>query len=218
MENQLRIVISKLPASKYAKYPKQLFAMIDQLSGWWSGLTDAQQVFYGIGLVAGLVSIVLAVLAFLGMEHHDAVDAVGADFDHGGGGIFSIKPLTGFFLGFGWAGGLALRAGLILPMAVMVALASGGVIMGLIILMFRAIYSMRSDGTMRPEEAVGAIGTVYVTLPPSRAAGGQVIVNFSGRQETFSALNTSDRSLPSGEKVKVLQVIDSRTLLVEPLA
>lgn len=192
--------------------------MIDQLSGWWNGLTDAQQIFYGIGLVAGFVSVVLAMLAFLGMEHHDAVDAVGTDFDHGGGGIFSIKPLTGFFLGFGWAGGLALKSGLSLPVAVLIALVAGGIIMTLIILMFRAIYSMRSDGTMRPEETVGAIGTVYVTLPPARAVGGQVIVNFSGRQETFSALNASDRSLPSGEKVKVLQIIDSRTLVVEPLA
>lgn len=195
-----------------------MVAVINHISGWWDGLTNAQQVFYGIGLVAGLISLALALLAFLGMEHHDSIEAVGSDFDHGGGGIFSIKPLTGFFLGFGWGGGLAMKAGLSLPIAVLIALTAGSAIMALIIVMFRTIYSMRSDGTMRPQEAVGAIGTVYVTLPPSRISGGQVVVNFSGRQETFSALNSSDRVLASGEKVKVLQTIDSRTLLVEPLA
>ncbi|MFT3782447.1 MAG: NfeD family protein [Nibricoccus sp.] len=189
---------------------------IDHLSGWWAGLTNAQQVFFGIGLIAGFISLILALLAFLGLEHHDAMDAVGADMDHGGGGIFSVKPLTGFFLGFGWVGGLSLKAGHNVPVATLIAFTSGAAVMAVIIAMFRAINSMRSDGTVRTAEALGATGTVYVTLPPSRASGGQVIVNFSGRQETFAALNASDRSLPAGEKIKVIQVIDSRTLVVEP--
>lgn len=198
--------------------PMTMIAVINPVSSWWESLTQPQQIFYGIGLVAGGVSLVLALLAFLGMEHHDAVDAVGTDFDHGGGGIFSIKPLTGFFLGFGGAGGLALEAGWSLALATIVALVAGAVVMAVIVAMFRAIYSMRSDGTVRPEEAVGAIGTVYVTLPASKAPGGQVIVNFSGRQETFDALNTGDRAVKSGDKVKVTAVIDSRTVVVEPLS
>jgi len=82
------------------------FALLDQFSGWWTGMTFPQQVFYGIGLLAGFASLILAALAFLGLEHHDAIDAAGTDLDHGGGGVFSIKPLTGFFLGFGWAGAI----------------------------------------------------------------------------------------------------------------
>lgn len=195
-----------------------MLAFIDAVSGWWSSFSQAEQVFYGIGLIAGFFALILAVLAFVGLEHHDAVDAVNLDTHHGGSGIFSVKPLTGFFLGFGWTGSLALQAGCSLSKSILLALVAGTVIMGVIVAMVRFIYSMRSDGTMRPAEAVGATGTVYVSLRPSRATGGQVIVNFSGRQETFSALNTSDRQIPSGEKVKVLQVIDSRTLLVEPLS
>jgi membrane protein implicated in regulation of membrane protease activity len=188
------------------------------LDGWWDSLGLAKQVFYAIGIVAGLVSIVLAVLAFVGMEHHDSVDVIGSgDLDHGGGGIFSVKPLTGFFLGFGWAGGIALDAGLPLAAALPIALVSGGALMALIVAMFRAILSLRSDGTMRVETAVGAVGTVYVSLPPDKAAGGQITVTVSGRQETFSAICAATRPLPSGEKVRVVAVLDGRTLLVEPL-
>jgi membrane protein implicated in regulation of membrane protease activity len=193
-------------------------AFIDQISQWWDQMNMARQVFYGIGLVAAFMALVLAVLGFLGMEHHDAIDATSADLDHGGGGIFSVKPLTGFFLGFGWAGGMALEAGWPLMGALAAAVLAGAAIMALIVVMFRTIVAMRSDGTVRIEDAVGAVGTVYVSLPPSKAAGGQVTVNFKGRQETFAALNATAQPVPSGEKIKVVAIIDGRTVLVEPLA
>lgn len=193
-------------------------AFIDQIGGWWNELTLAKQLFYGIGLLAGLMSLLLAILAVIGMEHHDAVDVVGSSgVDHGGGGIFSIKPLTGFFLGFGWAGGIALDTGWSLPAALAAGLAAGSVIMAVVVLMFRAIYAMKSDGTVQVQKAVGAVGTVYVTVAPLKAAGGQVTVNFSGRQETFAALSGAERPIASGEKVRVISLVDSRTVLVEAL-
>lgn len=190
-------------------------ALIDQVGGWWNELTLAKQLFYGLGLVAGLVSLVLAALAMLGMEHADTGDAL--DAAAGGGGIFSIKPLTGFFLGFGWAGGLALDGGLSLGLALLIAFAAGTAVMLAIIAMIRAIYSLKSDGTVRIDRAIGAIGTVYVTVPARKGAGGQVVVNFSGRQETLAALSEADHPLASGDKVKVVSVIDGRTVLVAAL-
>ncbi|MBI3886416.1 MAG: hypothetical protein HY302_11910 [Opitutae bacterium] len=191
---------------------------LDQASQWWATLGAARQVFYGLGLVSAFAALVLAVLGFVGLEHHDALDATSADVDHGGGGIFSVKPLVGFFLGFGWAGGLALDSGLPLIGALGCAALAGWVMMAVIVGMFRLIYSMRSDGTVRVADALGAVGTVYVTLPPAKAAGGQVTVNFGGRQETLAALSAAPRTIASGEKVKVVEIIDGRTVLVEPLA
>jgi len=99
-------------------------ALIESVGGWWNALTLAKQLFFGIGLLASLVALVIAVLSMIGMEHHDGLD-VARGVDHGGGGVFSIKPLTGFFLGFGWAGGLALDGGLTLAAAIGVAVLSG---------------------------------------------------------------------------------------------
>ncbi len=195
-----------------------ILAFIEQVSGWWNELSLAKQLFYGIGLLAGFMSVILAVMAMIGMEHHDAVDAVGsADLGHGGGGIFSIKPLTGFFLGFGWAGGIAMDAGLSLIVALVIAMLAGSAIMGVVVAMIRAIYGMRSDGTVQVQKAVGAVGTVYITVPPRKAAGGQVTVNFSGRQETFAALSGAEQPIVSGEKVRVVSLIDNRTVLVEAI-
>lgn len=198
-------------------------ALIERINGWWTELTVAKQFFYGIGLVAGLVSLVLMVLSMIGLDHDDAVDALAAPDMAGGhdgdsGGIFSVKPLTGFFLGFGWAGGFALDSGLPLFGAIGCALAGGGAVMAVIVLMFRAILAMRSDGTARIADTVGAVGTVYLTLPAAKASGGQVVVNFRGRQETYAALCAAERAIPSGDKVKVVAVVDTHTVLVEPLA
>lgn len=193
-------------------------AILGPISRWWEELTLAQQYFYGIGLLAGFFSLILAVLSFIGLEHHDVLDSLDVDgIDQGGGGIFSIKPLTGFFLGFGWAGGIASDAGAPLAIALVTAIATGGLLMAAVIVMFRLIYSMRSDGTMRIADAVGATGSVYVTVPARRDPGGQVIVNFDGRQETLAALTGNDSPLAAGTLIRVIEVIDARTLLVEPL-
>ena len=190
-------------------------ALFDSLR-WWSELTNAQQLFYGIGIVAGVATVIQAVLGMFGMGHHDTPDLGHVDAGHDGG-IFSVKPLTGFFLGFGWSGGIALEMGASLAVALAVGGGTGTAIMLMIVWMIRAIYALRSDGTRRIADAVGEVATVYVTLPPARAAGGQISVTVSGRKETLAALNTAEQPVASGEKVRVVGVVDSQTVLVEPL-
>lgn len=190
-----------------------VFALFDSVR-WWSNLTSAQQLFYGIGIIAGVATLIMALLGFIGLDNHDT-SALTDHFD--GSSLFSTKPITAFFLGFGWAGGIALDAGLSLTVASVVAVGTGSVLMVLVAWMIRTIYSMRSDGTRQITDAMNSIATVYVTLPPSRGQGGQVSVTVSGRLETLAALNVASRPIPSGDKVKVIGVIDSGTLLVEPL-
>jgi hypothetical protein len=101
--------------------------------------------------------------------------------------------------------------------AVAIAFAAGVAVMFLVAWLIRSIYNLRTDGTRRINDAIGAIGTVYVTLPAGRATGGQISVTVSGRLETLGALNAANRAVPSGEKVKVVGVIDANTVMVEPL-
>jgi hypothetical protein len=191
-----------------------LFALFDSFS-WWARLTAPQQFFYGIGIVAGCITLIMAAVALIGLGDHDIPDAT----DHfDGSSLISTKPITGFFLGFGWAGGIALEMNATLPLAAAVAVGVGAALMLGLGWMIHLMYSLRSDGTRQINQAIGAIGTVYVTLPPSRASGGQINVTVSGRLETLPALNAALRSIPSGEKVKVVGVVDTNTVLVEPLA
>lgn len=194
-------------------YPLALFESIT----WWTRLTTAEQLFFGIGIVAGIVTLLMAVLALFGFDHH-GTDFGDASDSLDGSSLFSTKPLTGFFLAFGWTGGIALQAGTSLTVATAIGFGSGFVVMIALAWLIRMIYGMRTDGTRRINDAIGAVGTVYVTLPPGRAPGGQINVTVSGRLETLAAHNAALRAIPSGEKVKVVGVIDTNTVLVEPLA
>ncbi|MDX2187189.1 MAG: hypothetical protein SFV32_09670 [Opitutaceae bacterium] len=193
------------------------FALISAATSWWESLNLAQQLFYGIGLVAGFIALILVIMAAIGMEHDEAFDALSAGDTTDSGGIFSVKPLTGFFLGFGWAGGMAMDQGAGVPLAIGTGVVAGGIMMAIIIVLFRAILSMKSDGTLQIQNAVGSAGTVYVTVPPLRAGGGQVTISLQGRQETYEALTESASALPSGTKIRVTAVVAPRTLQVEPL-
>ncbi len=192
-----------------------ILAFTEQLGGWWNELTLAKQMFYGIGIFAGMISVLLTALSMFGSDHHDGMDSGG--MHHDSLGVFSVKPMTAFFLAFGWTGGMALDHGLSLFAAIGVATAAGSVLMGAVYAMFRVMLSLKSDGTMKVADALGAVGTVYVTVPANKGAGGQVVVTFSGRQETLTALTGSASPIASGEKVKVVQIVDGRTVFVEAL-
>jgi membrane protein implicated in regulation of membrane protease activity len=183
---------------------------------WWANLSTAQQFFYGIGIVAGCVTLVMALLALIGFGHDDLEIGAADSFD--GASLLSVKPITGFFLGFGWGGGIALDMQFSLAAATGIGFVAGVAMMALVAWLIRTIYSMRSDGTRQIDKAIGAVGTVYVTLPANRSSGGQINVTVSGRLETLAALNASLRAIPSGEKVKVVGVVDTNTVVVEPLA
>lgn len=76
---------------------------------WWSSLLLEKQIFYAIGL-ASISILALQILLTIGIDsHHDAELTHG---EHGSGLSFlSIRTITAFFVGFGWAGVIILNHG-----------------------------------------------------------------------------------------------------------
>jgi hypothetical protein len=190
--------------------------MQDFISSWWDALNFELQMFYGvavISLVALVFQIILSVV--FGMDHGADVPDVG---DHDSGmGIFSVRGVTAFFTGFGWTGVVCTKQGLSLPVTLAIALAVGGVLMIGIFIMMRSFMRLQSDGNIDYGNAVGQLGTVYVTIPPVQRAGGQVETMIQGRLITTEALQKGSQPLKPGTKVKVVERIGSSTLIVEPL-
>jgi membrane protein implicated in regulation of membrane protease activity len=190
--------------------------MQDFIGSWWDALNFELQMFYGvavISLVALVFQIILSVV--FGMDHGADVPDVG---DHDSGmGIFSVRGVTAFFTGFGWTGVVCTKQGLSLPVTLAIALAVGGVLMIGIFVMMRSFMRLQSDGNIDYSNAVGQLGTVYVTIPPVQRAGGQVETMIQGRLITTEALQKGSQPLKPGTKVKVVERIGSSTLIVEPL-
>lgn len=184
---------------------------------WWNALNLELQVFYGIGILALLVLLLqFAMLLFGGLDH-DA-DFSADDIDHDSGlGLFSFRGITAFFVGFGWTGVIALKAGLPLAVAILLALLVGSALMVAIYFLMRAMMRLQSSGTLNYANAVGEVATVYVTVPAEGKSGGQIEVMVQGRLITTEAIHNGPERLSQGTKVKVVELIGRSTLLVEPL-
>ncbi len=183
---------------------------------WWSELAIAHKVFYAIAIATSVVLVLQLFLSFFGFDGDADTDFEAGDV-HGGGGVFSLRTITGFFTGFGWGGVAALESGLGLAAAVLVALVAGGALMATILFLMRGIYAMRYEGTLDYRNAIGAAGSAYIPIPAAMAGPGQVEVLVQGRLCVVRAFTRSAHKIAARARVKVVDVLAQQTLLVEPL-
>ena len=129
-------------------------ALNDTMELWWQGLNLELQVFYGIGIVALFALVLQLGLMFFG-GFDDAGDLGDVADQDSGLGIFSIRGITAFFLGFGWTGVVALKAGLTVVPAIALGLLVGGTLMVVMFLMMRSMMRLQSSGTLDYANAIG---------------------------------------------------------------
>jgi membrane protein implicated in regulation of membrane protease activity len=188
--------------------------MTDHLLDYFFGQTLPLQIFYGIGIVSAIFLFLQIGMSFLGLDGHHDIDPSHLD---GSVGFFSLRSLVGFFVGFGWAGVIAFKAGWGVAGATGAAFGAGVIVMALIYLLVRLLYAQRSSGNIRMENAVGKTGRVYLSIPASGVHGGQVQITFQGQMLTLPALTKGAEPIPTGTAVIVREVIPPETLLVERL-
>jgi len=183
---------------------------------WWQALNLELQIFYGIGILSLFALVIqMAMLLFGGVDDNSDFSDAG---EHGSGlGIFSFRGITAFFLGFGWSGVIALKAGQSLGIAIVIGLFAGGLLMIGIFALMRAMMRLQSSGSLNYGNAVGEVATVYVTIPAEQRGGGQVEVMIQGHLVTAEALQKGTTSLSPGTKVRVIETVGRSTLVVEPL-
>lgn len=188
---------------------------------WWDSLATPERIFWGIALVTSAVLVLQLLLSFFGLDGDADID-VDADFSdagHGGGvGILSVRTVTAFFTGFGWGGVIALDQGFSVPGATVAAVVTGGVLMMAVYGLMRALFGLRYSGTLDYKNAIGVTGSVYLPVPGNMEGPGQVEVLVQGRLRTVQAFTRAPTKIPNRARIKVVDVVDQQTLLVEPLS
>jgi len=198
--------------------------MTDWWTAWWEALATPDKVFWAIALVTSVILAIQILMTLFGFDGDADVDMdfdadLDGDIGHGDGvGLLSIRTVTAFFTGFGWGGILALDADFSVLGALLVGTATGGAMMGIVYGTLRTLYSMSYSGTLDYRNAIGAYGNVYLPIPPEMQGTGQIQVPVQGRLMTVQAMTRAQNRLPNQQRVKVVDVIDSQTLLVEPLS
>ena len=195
----------------------------------WNSLNPFMKVIWSITLIASLIFIIQTIMTFVGADtgadgDFDAsfdtdVDIADVDAAVGSGGsnLYTFRNFVNFFLGFGWTAVLlndSIKSrGLLLLFSVLVGIAFVAMVMYL----FKWLYSMQQTGNINVyKTAVGCTGTVYLTIPAERSGEGKVQITIQGSVREYNALTEGD-ALPTGTPIKVVEVINPSTLLVEPL-
>jgi len=184
------------------------------MTAWWDSLDTALQVFYAVAIATSIAMVLQLLLMVFGFDDADA----DVDAEHGTGvGLLSMRTVTAFFTGFGWAGVASLEAGKTLPFTLVVAVAVGTALMFGVFSLMRGLYALRYSGTLDYANAIGQVGSVYLRIPAAMAGPGQIEVMIQGRLCVVEALTRVQRELPRQARVRVVETVGQNTLVVEPI-
>ena len=174
------------------------------------------KVYWICAVAASIFFIIQAIAVFMGFDSDSDFDGGGEDFDLDGFHLISVKSLTSFVLGFGWAGvlfwddfsGIALSA---------ISIGVGLVFMLLIAFLMFQIMKLNRDNTFHTTATVGKIAEVYLRIPAHKKSSGKVVVSVNGSMHELEALTNEANDIPTGGKVRIVEAVDEDTVIVEAI-
>ena len=197
---------------------------------WWNSLSTGMQVLWAVTLSASLIFVIQTILTFLGMGGDGGVDTdfdTTADVDLGGtDGTFDVDPsmnlltfrnLVNFCLGFG-------RSAVLLhdkihnnALLMFVAVLIGVGLVAAVMWLFKLLSGMQQSGNIDVHtSAIGCEGKVYLTIPAERKGEGKIQITINNAVREYDAVTDGDE-IKTGTAIKVIEVINDYTLLVEEL-
>jgi hypothetical protein len=187
---------------------------------WFNALDTALKVYWCIALGASLIFVIQTIMAFVGLDGSDGIEA---DFDgdldgsDGPGQLFSFRNFINLLLGYGWA---AICFYGIIASPVWLNVVAIGVGLSFVLLFFLLMKQMTrlaTDKTFRLEQTLNKSADVYLAIPEAMSGRGKVQVSVGGAYHEIDAMTRGEK-LKTGSKARIEEIIDSQTLLVSKLS
>ena len=188
---------------------------------WWTSLSTAMQVLWAITLSASLIFVIQTVMTFLGLGDHDAdfdLDTSDGSFDADPSmNLLTFRNLVNFCLGFGWTAVLMHEKIQSNALLIIVSVIVGILLVTVVMWISKWLSGMQQTGNIDVHKsAVGCEGKVYLTIPGERKGEGKVQITINNAVREYDAV-TDGETIPTGKAIKVTEVINDYTLLVEEL-
>ena len=196
---------------------------METITTWYNAFDPVMRTYWGIAIFASLIFLIQMVMTFIGIGDADGGDA---DFDMGGdtdggtldaGGtlqLFSVRNIINFLLGVGW-GGVCFSSSVHSPVLLGIcAFLTGCVFVAIFALVYKQMRHLEHDGAFKIKDCVGQVADVYLRIPAERQGEGKIQYSFQGSVQELPAV-TDGEQIPSGAKVRVLEIVGDHTLLVE---
>jgi len=196
--------------------------MLLSINDWWTALSGTEQIFWGIALISSVLFFFqFIVTLFLGIDTdtdvdvHTDVDTHGDFHVDGDFALFSMRSIIAFFTFAGWAGVLALRAGVANWIVVGFSLFSGSVAMALVAYALYAFSKLTQAGNVDMNEAIYRNGQVYLAIPAGRNGQGKIHFELGGSLREMDAVTDAVEPIATGDNIVITDVLDGDLLLVE---
>lgn len=172
-------------------------------------LSNFEQVLLLIAVPSTLFYLIMVITTFLGMDSTDGVEAdFDGDLDDSNGStiqLFTIRNLLSLLIGIGWGGMAILDLGGSKTSSIV-----GGILIGigfalLQMILFYLMYRLHSPNTPTKSDAIGATGTVYLTIPGGNKMG-KVIVQIKGSSREINAISKDGTAISNGTSVTVVDI------------
>lgn len=188
---------------------------------WWTSLSTAMQVLWAVTLSASLIFVIQTVMTFLGLGDHDAdfdMDTSDGSFDADPSmNLLTFRNLVNFCLGFGWTAVLMHEKIESNALLIIVSVIVGILLVAIVMWIFKWLNEMQQTGNIDVHKsAVGCEGKVYLTIPGERKGEGKVQITINNAVREYDAV-TDGETIKTGTAIKVTEVINDYTLLVEEL-
>ena len=176
-------------------------------------------VYFWIGAVSSGLFLIKLLLTLIGgddpgdFDIGDDIGDIGSDASFT---AFSLLSILAFFMGAGWMG-VACRLDWDLGSTVSLLISTGSGMCMMFLSSGLMFYVKRFNREVRyePKTCVGKTALVYLTIPSKGNGRGQVRIDVSGRKKILSAQTNSSEKLKAFSAIKVVEVLDDNTLVVE---
>lgn len=189
---------------------------------WYNSLDPTLKIYWGIAIFASVIFIIQTTMSFIGIGDVDTdvdietVSSPDALDDAGAMHLLSIRNIIYFMLGVGWAGVSLWSTITNRILLAVVAVIVGCLFVAIFIMIFRQMMKLQHNGAFDIKDAVGKTVDVYLRIPAAGQGMGKVQISFGGSIQELDARSNTDEVIPSGAKVRVLEVVDRSILIVEP--
>lgn len=189
-------------------------------SDWWSELDTFAQILWIIALSGSGLFIIQTISAFM-MGDTDSAFGDSDDLVEGDSGVafqfFTFRNAVIFFTMFGWVGLGFYTEGYSKWIATGVGVLAGLVMMFVMAWLMKQLGKLKQDGSMRIENAIGSVGTVYLPIPAQSGGTGKVQIVIQGSTHEIDAITSGEETLATGTTVQVESVRPGNVLVVTKL-
>jgi len=153
-------------------------------------------------------------------DTHDSFDSHSTNEHHGAKSslkLFSIHSISGFFMMLGWVGLACTKQLEYSPLtSIIIAFIAGIITMVATGLIFKWSLLLINPGSQFDiKKTIGQVATVYQRIPQKGL--GKIQLEVDGMNREILAQSLNNNIIESFEYVKVLQVLDNETVIVEKI-